>query len=492
MADTVEGENTPPVNSDEKNPSPTIGQRIIRLPHLLIKILFPSTIFASFFVSSIIPSMANSLIPMFFAGNIPAAESLAITSQFMFISIVLKVIHEGVGNSLFHFVGVHYERNKPLAISAFNLSLLVLLIAGMALTVMILLFTPQFVKLIDTPASISEATKHYFYTSALSFIPALFTTAFTNYLFISTSKWLAISQVVIVLVSFSINFFTFGRQSISLHWSIDKLGIYNVVQSTATMLVSVGFVLLTEKMGPITFFMKASFIKDLKMNFREFFSVSWGNFADSIVRNFFYFFVTLKFINHLGKDISGAWNLFNSIIWGIILLPAFAVANLIRVQIGHQCSKSTIKKVIKEGGICLMAWMIVMIVVTGTVWSTLASFFSKSNQKIALISENMLHDMGWVFVIFAYNNAVNSFFLATGKAEYIFYQSLAANLIVYLLPWILNLFDILTPTYWLIMGLYIAGMLISCCLTSYFGVIVWKLFSDDQLKEKNKTVEFPW
>lgn len=410
---------------------PTMVQQITQLPLLLIKILFPSTVFVSFFISSIIPSMATNLIPMFFAGNIAADESLAVTSQFMFISIVLKVIQEGVGNSLFHFVGSHYERNKQLAISAFNLSLLVLLFAGMTLSVMILLFTPEFVRLIDTPASISEDTKHYFYTSAFSFIPALFTTAFTNYLFISTSSWLSIAQVVIVLVSFLINFFTFGRQSISLHWGIDKFGIYTVVQSVATMLVSLGFVLLTEKMGPLAFFIKTTSVEDLKANVRKFFSISWGNFADSIVRNFFYFFVTLKFINHLGGDVSGAWNLFNNIIWGIILLPAFAVANFIRVRIGHDSSKSRIKEVISESGMCLMAWMVIMIIVTGTAWSTLASFFSKSNQNIAEISKNMLRDMGWVFVIFAYNNAVNSFFLATGKAEYIFYQSLSANLIVY-------------------------------------------------------------
>lgn len=160
--------------------SPTMAQRITRLPLLLIKTLFPSTIFASFFISSTIPSMATILIPMFYAGNIPATESLAVTSQFMFMSIVLKVIQEGVGNSLFHFVGAHYEHNKQLAISAFNLSLIVLFIAGVTLTVMMLLFTAQFVKLIDTPASIAEVTKHNIYISAFSFVPALFSTAFTN------------------------------------------------------------------------------------------------------------------------------------------------------------------------------------------------------------------------------------------------------------------------------------------------------------------------
>ncbi len=464
------------VNGVNKNlPSNTsVRQRLIHLPLHCIKILFPSSIFLSFFLSAIIPSLATILIPMFFTGNIPDKCALSVYAQFMFISIVLKVIQDGVGNSLFHFVGTHYKRNKPLAISAFNLSLLVLFFVGITLTSVMLLFTKEFVKLIDTPETISEATKHFFYTSAFSYVPTLFTTAFTNYLFITTSKWLVVAQVVIVVASFAINFFTFGQQTISLHWGINGFGIYTVVQSTTTMVVSFGFVLLVEGMGPLTFFTKTSFLDDIKTNFIDFFSVSWGNFADSIVRNFFYFFVTLKFINHLGKDESAAWNLFNGIIWGIILLPAFVVANYIRVRIGHNSTKANIKEVLKESGFCLMAWIIIMTIVSGLTWSTLASFFSKSNQKAALISEGMLRDLGWVFVIYAYNNALNSIFLVTGKAPYIFYQSLAPNLIVYLIPWILHLFGILTPTYWLIMGLYIAGMLMSCCLTSYFGVIVWK------------------
>lgn len=459
-------------------PPPTTIQRLIQLPLTLVNIFFPSKVFLYFFISSAIPPVANILIPMFFTGNIQEESGLAVSSQFMFISIVLKVIQEGVGNSLFHFVGAHYQLNIRLAISALKLSLLVLFLAGILLTISMLLFTPQFVKLIDTPETISEATIHFFYTSAFSFIPTLFTTAFTNYLLISTSVWLVVAQLIIVLTSFLINFFTFGRQSVSLHWGINEFGIFTVIQSTVTMILSFAFVLFVEKMGPITFFMKTSLTKDLKSNFRQFFSVSWGNFADSILRNFFYFFVTLKFINHLGESETGAWNLFNGIIWGIILLPAFVIANYIRVRIGRDSSKLTIQEVAKESVICLIAWIIVMIVFTGTMWSTLASFFSKSNEKVALISEKMFRDLGWIFVIFAYSNAIHSFFLATGKAEFIFYQSLATNFIVYFPPWILHVFDILTPTYWLILGLYIAGMLTNCCLTSYFGIIVWKSIPD--------------
>lgn len=457
----------------------TMRQRLGRWHLAFVKIFFPSIIFVKFFLSSIIPPMADNIIPLYFTGNIPDESGLAIASQFMFISIILEVIQEGVGNSLFHFVGTHYKVNKELALVAFKLALAVLLLGGIILTIVMLAFTPQFVNLIGTPESILEATKNFLYTSSFSFIPVLFRTAFTNYLLISTSTWLVVAQIVNVVISFLVNFFMFGEHSFSLRWGIDKLGIYKVVQSILAGIVSFVFVLIVEKMGPVTFFIKVPFFKDLKANFNAFFKVSWGNFADSIVRNFFYFVVTLKFMNNLGADEAAAWNLLNSIIWGVILIPAYVVANYVKVHIGLNNAKLKIKEVAKKSAFCLLAWICLMTVLTGALWPTLVSFFSKYNEKVESLSVIMLYHVGWVFIIFACNNAIDSFFLGTGKTEYVFFQSILTNVIVYFVPWILYLAGVLTPTYWWVLGLYIAGMLIDFCLTCYFCINVWKSIPED-------------
>lgn len=449
-------------------------RRFCRFVLGFFKIFFPTTVFTKFFLSSIIPPLADNIIPLYFTGNIPNESSLAIAAQFMFISIILEVIEEGVGNSLFHFVGIHYKLNKELALVAFKLSLAILLISGALLTIIMVAFTPQFVDFIDTPESISEATKLFMYTSSFSFIPILLKTAFTNYLLISTSTHLVVAQIVTVLISFFVNFFMFGRQSFSLHWGVDELGYYKIVQSILAMAVSFIFVLIVEKMGPVSFFVKIPFFKDLRNNFKAFFRVSWGNFADSIVRNFFYFVVTLKFLNNLGAEEAAAWGLLNNIIWGIILIPGYVVANYVKVNIGLNSFKSKIKIIAKESCICLVAWIILMTILTASIWPILASFFSKYNENVATLSLTMLYNVGWIFIIFACNNAIDGFFLGTGKTEYVFYQSFITNMVIYFVPWILYLVGVITPTYWWVLGLYIAGMLVDFCLTCYFCIIVWK------------------
>lgn len=470
---------TEDVASTSSSPTSSMKQRFCRFVIAFLKIFFPSTVFVKFFLSATIPPLADNIIPLYFTGNIPNEDGLAITSQFMFISIILEVIEEGVGNSLFHFVGTHYTLNKELALVAFKLSLVILLAGGALLTIIMVAFTPKFVDFIDTPESIAEDTKHFLYTSSFSFIPILLTKAFTNYLLISTSTYLVIAQIVTVLISFFVNFFMFGRQSFSLHWGIGELGYYKIVQSILALAVNFIFVLIVEKMGPISFFVKIPFFTNLKNNFKAFFRVSWGNFADSIVRNFFYFVVTLKFLNNLGAEEAAAWGLLNSIIWGIILIPGYVVANYVKVHIGLAPFRSKIKKIAKKSAICLLAWIFLMTILTASIWPILASFFSKYNEKVATLSLTMLYNVGWIYIIFACNNAIDSFFLGTGKTEYVFYQSFLTNLIIYFVPWILYLVGVLTPTYWWVLGLYIAGMLVDFCLTCFFCIIVWKSIPDD-------------
>jgi Na+-driven multidrug efflux pump len=452
----------------------TMRPRFMHFVKRLILVFFPSWTFSKFFVSAIIPPLADNIIPLFFTGNIPDESALALAGQFIFISIILEVIQEGVVNSLFHFVGKSYDQNRLKALQAFKLSLAILLVLGSLLTLAILLLTPQFVKVIDTPESIAEATRTFLYTSSFSFPMFLLNAAFNNYLLITTSSFIVVSQFTSVVFSFCINLFLFGVQDWSFHWGIESLGHYKVIQATVNLTISFVFFLIVEKINPFYFIVTVPLLRDLRSNFRVFFNVSWGNFGDSAIRNFFYFMVTLKFVNNLGEDESGAWNLLNSIVWGLLLVPCYAVANYVKVEVGHESNRTKVRKIAKESALCVFAWLLIISVVAGSMWPRIAEFFGKSNQDVQNLSTTMFYHVGWIFIVFACNNAMDGLFFGTGQTQYVFYQSLITNMVVYFVPWILYLFDILQPTYWWVVGLYIGGMLVDFCLTSYFCFLLWK------------------
>lgn len=443
-----------------------------------IKLFFPSITFTKFFIQGSIPPLANNLVPLFFIGNIPNESALALAGQFVFISVIIEVIQEGIVNSLFHFVGRNYKLDRLKALQALKLCLAILLFLGGILTVLMILLNSQFVKLIDTPDAIVEATRDFLYISSFSYPLFLVDAALNSFLLITTSSCLIYAQICSAVLSFLCNFLLFGGQTFSLHWGVEQLGFYRIIQTSLSCANNFLFCMIIEKLGPWQFVFEIPLTKNLKANFKDLFRVSWGNFGDSAVRNFFYFVVTLKFINNLGETEIAAWNLLNSIVWGLLLIPSFTVANYAKVTIGHQGRKSVIQRIAKESFKCLTAWLIIVCASAYALWPQLAQFFGKSNQEAQTLSTKMLHEMGWIFIVFSFNNAMDSLFVGVGKTQFVFYQSLFTNLLVYFVPWILYLSKVIYPSYWLVIGLYIAGMLVDFFLTGYFSIRVWETIPD--------------
>ncbi|CAL8115862.1 unnamed protein product [Orchesella dallaii] len=466
-----------PLINRETNMSPL--KLFLRFFKPLILLFFPSWIFAKFFAHAAIPALADNLIPLFFIGNVPDESALALAGQFTFVGVIVEVIQEGIVNSLFYYVGRNYTINREKSLQAFKICLTLLFLLGSILMIFMLFFTPSFVKLIDTPESIAEATRRFLYTSSFSFPILLVNAALSNYLLITTSSFLILAQISNVIISFLCNFFLFGNQEFSLHWNLEQLGYYKIIQTILSCINNFVFCLIIERLGPFEFIFKVPLIKDLRSNAKDLFHVSWGNFGDSAVRNFFYFVVTLKFMNNLGEDEAGAWNLLNSIVWGLLLIPSYTVANYVKVKIGQQGTKTVIRGVARESLKCLVGWLLVVSTLACVLWPELADFFGKSNERAQELSTKLLYEMGWIFVIFSFNNAMDALFLGVGKTQYVFYQSLITNLVVYFVPWILYLWNVIEASYWLVIGLYIGGMLVDFLLTTYFCFYVWKSIPDN-------------
>ena len=331
--------------------------------------------------------------------------------------------------------------------------------------------------MINTPSEIVEKTKLFLWISSFSFPMILVNSVITNYLFITTSPLLVYAQIVQVIGTFLLNFFLFGQGDVSLHWGVDELGTYKVIQSGFNLVVNLIFLHWVEKMGPKKFWWDIPLRNNFATNISELMVVSWPNFGDSAIRNFFYFVVTLKFINSLGTTEVGAWNLLNTIMFGVFLLPTNSVANLIKVKVGHDAESSSLKKVIrdtsKEAFSCLTAWTILLTVSGSIFWSDIAAYFSPSNPSVQDLSATMFLHAGWTFILFSYNTALDSLFYGTGDTIYVFYQSLVTNGVVYVVPWILFEAGIILPSYWLVVGLWSAGMTVDFALTLIFSIHLW-------------------
>jgi len=384
--------------------------------------------------------------------------------------------------SLFHFVGKNYKTDRRASLAGLKLCFLILVLAGSVLAAILLLFTGKFVSVIDTPPEIVEQTKVFLWISSFSFPMTLLSAAITNFLLITTSSAVIHTQIVQLVGTFFLNLCLFGESDYSLQWGVDELGWYKVIQSGFNLIVNLFFLhwvcyRCEEKISIKNFWWDISFRKNFAINFPALVAVSWPNFGESAVRNFFYFVVTLKFINLLGTTEAGAWNLLNTIIFGVYLLPMYSVANLVKVLVGHGAESPSLKKVIrdtsKDAFLCLTAWTAIMTTFTYAFWPEIAAFFNPSNEAVQERSATMLYQVGWSFILFSYNTVLDSLFYGTGETIYVFYQSVGTNGIIYLIPWILFETGIIHASYWLVAGLYMAGMVVDFVLTLLFCIRLW-------------------
>jgi Na+-driven multidrug efflux pump len=110
--------------------------------------------------------------------------------------------------------------------------------------------------------------------------------------------------------------------------------IFQILTGAAQLFSNAIVFLIIERMSPMSF-LRIPILPGLRENLKTLFRVGRGNFGDSLIRNIFYFFVTLKFINYLGETEAGAWNLLNTIVWGLLLIPSFTVASYIKVRLSQ-------------------------------------------------------------------------------------------------------------------------------------------------------------
>lgn len=77
------------------------------------------------------------------------------------------------------------------------------------------------------------------------------------------------------------------------------------------------------------------------------------------------------------------------------------------------------------------------------------------------------------YVLFAFNNVIDSIFYGIGKTKYMLFQSVAINSIFYGTAFILYVTGIYQPTLTLIALMFAAGIAFDSLLT--YGMFIWML-----------------
>lgn len=196
-------------------------------------------------------------------------------------------------------------------------------------------------------------------------------------------------------------------------------------------------------------------------------------FAESAVRNALYLWLVSGIVS-LGSDYATAWGVFNTIRWGLVMVPVSSLEATSLTFVGHawgnwrrqvgitnlkpkasrkdllrQSLKSTPHQNLSYGisnkqsiditkpafiSLCIaLAVEIPLCILLSTIGAYPYALWLSNTPAVAKITERMWRTIDWCYIFYAISTQLATILLATRPRWYLF-QSLASNLL-YVLPW---------------------------------------------------------
>ncbi|KAK3317620.1 hypothetical protein B0T19DRAFT_446575 [Cercophora scortea] len=173
-------------------------------------------------------------------------------------------------------------------------------------------------------------------------------------------------------------------------------------------------------------------------------------FAESAVRNAIYLWIVGRIVS-LGQDYATAWGVFNTIRWGLVMVPVQALEASALAFVGHRWGEwrlqtggtrrpaATWKDIKKISHPALVSSIVSLLVeipicIFLSIWGMKEfAFYISNSDRVADITRTMWQNIDWCYIFYALNYQLSSVLLATVPRWYL-YQALGSNFL-WMLPW---------------------------------------------------------
>ncbi len=190
---------------------------------------------------------------------------------------------------------------------------------------------------------------------------------------------------------------------------------------------------------------------------------------ESFIRNMAFMLMVIRMVNVVGEQ--GTFWVANNFIWCWLLLPIIQLGELVKRDCGEN------KQAIKEktlGYFGLTTIIVVIWFISIPLWIPfLKDVLELDNYKS--IFDIIILSLGF-YVLFAYNNVIDSIFYGIGKTQYMLFQSIVINTLFYGGLFIFYITGHYQPTLMKTALMFAGGIAFDSLLT--YGMFVWMLRKD--------------
>ena len=384
-------------------------------------------------------------------------SSLVVTTDvYTYIGILAEVLNEGLPRAAWNIIGDKSSRSLAQRLSLAHTLILVQSVLGLIMSVAILggaeTFATGFV-----PVEVRQASLTYIRISAFS----AFSSAVEAAVAASTR---ALDKPDVPLVTSTVKFgvnivldmLLISRFHVGSHQPTVNMqaGIQLACNMTAAF-VGLGYFLWT--MSWKHHRQSRSDGRDSKTNpsfraLRVMLRPGLLTLAESAIRNVLYLWLISNIVS-MGSTYATAWGVFNTIRWGLVMVPVQALEATALAFVGHRWGSwrreigtstrnpghtpfKTIFRMVKPALVSLVLALVVEIplAIFLSIWGarSFARYLSGSDE-VAAVTAYMWRTIDWCYIFYAASTQLATVLLATRPKWYL-YQSLVSNLL-YVLPW---------------------------------------------------------
>lgn len=393
---------------------------------------FPMNLFCSLMLLSLIPFL-YTLVRTNLIADIPSTDGLGIAGHIEWFDIINETIQAFLIMPLYALLNKciqDKQKFKERIFQAFVIANIIYLLFSLA----VLIYCNHIVSTMVVEPT-REVTR-YLELETIGFIIANIV-SFVNVLFVVREKTLYIYTMVIFRTIFTV----IGDLFLIPAFGVNGIAYSNIMVNSVCVVLCL-IAVFREQLFTVSFKFEKSFVKDyLFIGFFSGFQI--------LLDNIIYLFIVCKMVNAVAEQ--GNYWTANNIIWGLMLIPISALAEIIKKDCKDKLTFTDMKNYHIIILLTFFAWVLFI---------PLLDPFLKDVMGI-----NNFHSIKRIIVTLlpfylAYNYTVflDNIFIGYGKTQYCFVTSLIVNLIYYPIIYGLMRKGIFTPNITFICMMFGFGM----------------------------------
>lgn len=409
--------------------------------------------FTALLLFGLIPTVYTT-VRIFLIGQLPGDWGFNIASQLQWVNLLYEILQEALILPLFFFIGSVILDKKELMNRIRTGMIFTFIIYGI-LSLLIFVFARPIVLFMAQDTSLIDQTVTYIRLETIAMI-FLTLVKFIMVVLVTIKKDKNVYIVLVFQLILTILFDVFfvSTLKISFNLGVNGIAITNIVVNLLLFVISI--ILLYKSDLPIFSIKSYDFSW-----FRDLFKKGGISGLESFVRNLAYMLMIVRMVNVVGEQ--GTFWVANNFIWGWLLLPVIQLGELIKADVGEDGLDAVKNKSLSY--FSLTTIFIIIWVLTFPLWKPFMQYILKIDNYndvfyVVLISVGF-------YILFAYNNVIDSIFYGLGKTNYMLFQSLIINTVFYGTMFILFQVKVFTPNLTLLALMFAGGTALDSILTMF-------------------------